>query len=210
MADSLASPGGGSHKSGEDSPRSKVREQDSYLPISNISRIMKKGIPANGKIAKHAKETVQGCVSEFIRFVTSEASDKCLRDNRKKMNGDDLLWAMETLGFEDYVAPLNVFMSRYREDRKNVFRSYPNAQVSLLSRIHHRNLVQFLGYCQEEGKSILVYEFMHNGTLKEHLYGPLTREQSISWMKRLEIAEDAAKGLSTFIQAVFHPSSIGI
>lgn len=44
-------------------------------------------------------------------------------------------------------------------------------QVSLLSRIHHRNLVQFLGYCQEEGKSILVYEFMHNGTLKEHLYG---------------------------------------
>ncbi|XP_059667713.1 probable LRR receptor-like serine/threonine-protein kinase At1g67720 isoform X2 [Cornus florida] len=68
-------------------------------------------------------------------------------------------------------------------------------EVSLLSRIHHRNLVQFLGYCQEEGKSILVYEFMHNGTLKEHLYGPLTRERSISWIKRLEIAEDAAKGI---------------
>ncbi|XP_059667709.1 proline-rich receptor-like protein kinase PERK3 isoform X2 [Cornus florida] len=68
-------------------------------------------------------------------------------------------------------------------------------EVSLLSRIHHRNLVQFLGFCQEEGKSILVYEFMHNGTLKEHLYGPLTRERSINWIKRLEIAEDAAKGI---------------
>lgn len=68
-------------------------------------------------------------------------------------------------------------------------------EVTLLSRIHHRNLVQFLGYCQEEGKSILVYEFMHNGTLKEHLYGPLTRDQSIRWLKRLEIAEDAAKGI---------------
>ncbi|KAL5711225.1 hypothetical protein ACHQM5_021704 [Ranunculus cassubicifolius] len=73
-------------------------------------------------------------------------------------------------------------------------------EVALLSRIHHRNLVQFLGYCQEdsktiESKSILVYEFMHNGTLKEHLYGPLTREGSISWIKRLEIAEDAAKGI---------------
>ncbi|MCL7031864.1 hypothetical protein MKW94_018177, partial [Papaver nudicaule] len=66
-------------------------------------------------------------------------------------------------------------------------------EVTLLSRIHHRNLVQFLGYCQEEGKSILVYEFMHHGTLKEHLYGPLTREKSVSWIKRLEIAEDAAK-----------------
>ena len=45
------------------------------------------------------------------------------------------------------------------------------SQVTLLSRIHHRNLVQFLGYCQEDGKSILIYEFMHSGTLKEHLYG---------------------------------------
>ncbi|GAV82267.1 Pkinase_Tyr domain-containing protein/Malectin_like domain-containing protein/LRR_8 domain-containing protein [Cephalotus follicularis] len=68
-------------------------------------------------------------------------------------------------------------------------------EVTLLSRIHHRNLVQFLGYCQEDGKSILVYEFMHNGTLKEHLYGPLAREQSINWIKRLEIAEDSAKGI---------------
>ncbi|PIA32073.1 hypothetical protein AQUCO_04600024v1 [Aquilegia coerulea] len=65
-------------------------------------------------------------------------------------------------------------------------------EVSLLSRIHHRNLVQFLGYCLDEGKSILVYEYMHNGTLKEHLYA---RERSISWIKRLEIAEDAAKGI---------------
>ncbi|KAK3227662.1 hypothetical protein Dsin_007524 [Dipteronia sinensis] len=68
-------------------------------------------------------------------------------------------------------------------------------EVILLSRIHHRNLVQFLGYCQEEGRSMLVYEFMQNGTLKEHLYGILTRGQSINWIKRLEIAEDAAKGI---------------
>ncbi|GAB2272345.1 hypothetical protein Dimus_007169 [Dionaea muscipula] len=68
-------------------------------------------------------------------------------------------------------------------------------EVSLLSRIHHRNLVLFLGYCQDKEKNILVYEFMHNGTLKEHLYGRLTRHQGISWIKRLEIAEDAAKGV---------------
>lgn len=44
-------------------------------------------------------------------------------------------------------------------------------QVSLLSRIHHRNLVTFLGYSQEDGRNILVYEFMRNGTLKDHLHG---------------------------------------
>lgn len=109
------SPGGGSHESGEHSPRSNVREQDRYLPIANISRIMKKALPANGKIAKDAKETVQECVSEFISFITSEASDKCQREKRKTINGDDLLWAMATLGFEDYIDPLKVYLTRYRE-----------------------------------------------------------------------------------------------
>ncbi|KAK1270075.1 putative LRR receptor-like serine/threonine-protein kinase [Acorus gramineus] len=68
-------------------------------------------------------------------------------------------------------------------------------EVSLLSRIHHRNLVMFLGCCRDQGKRILVYEFMHNGTLKENLYGPLAQERTISWIQRLEIAEDAAKGI---------------
>ncbi len=49
-----------------------VREQDRFLPIANISRIMKKSLTANAKIAKDAKETVQECVSEFISFITSE------------------------------------------------------------------------------------------------------------------------------------------
>ncbi|XP_043702809.1 nuclear transcription factor Y subunit B-1-like isoform X2 [Telopea speciosissima] len=115
MADGPSSPGGGSHGSGDQSPRSNVREQDRYLPIANISRIMKKALPANGKIAKDAKETVQECVSEFISFITSEASDKCQREKRKTINGDDLLWAMATLGFEDYIDPLKVYLNRYRE-----------------------------------------------------------------------------------------------
>ncbi|KAK8950470.1 Nuclear transcription factor Y subunit B [Platanthera guangdongensis] len=110
-----ASPCGGSHESGEQSPRSNVREQDRFLPIANISRIMKKALPPNGKIAKDAKETVQECVSEFISFITSEASDKCQREKRKTINGDDLLWAMATLGFEDYIEPLKLYLHKYRE-----------------------------------------------------------------------------------------------
>ncbi|URE31208.1 Histone-like transcription factor (CBF/NF-Y) and archaeal histone [Musa troglodytarum] len=76
---------------------------------------MKKALPANAKISKDAKETVQECVSEFISFVTGEASDKCQREKRKTINGDDLLWAMTTLGFEDYVEPLKVYLQRFRE-----------------------------------------------------------------------------------------------
>ncbi|KAL6005297.1 hypothetical protein ACLOJK_005860 [Asimina triloba] len=91
------------------------REQDRFLPIANVGRIMKKAIPSSGKVSKDAKETVQECVSEFISFVTGEASDKCQREKRKTINGDDLIWAITTLGFDDYVNPLKLYLLRYRE-----------------------------------------------------------------------------------------------
>ncbi|KAG6596764.1 Nuclear transcription factor Y subunit B-3, partial [Cucurbita argyrosperma subsp. sororia] len=109
MADSDNDSAGGNQKS--PSPR----EHDRLLPIANVGRIMKKALPGNAKISKEAKETVQECVSEFISFITGEASDKCHKEKRKTINGDDLLWAMATLGFEDYVDPLKVYLQRFRE-----------------------------------------------------------------------------------------------
>jgi histone H3/H4 len=94
---------------------SSPKEQDRFLPIANVSRIMKKALLANAKISKDAKETVQECVSEFISFITGEASDKCQREKRKTINGDDLLWAMTTLGFEDYMEPLKLYLHKFRE-----------------------------------------------------------------------------------------------
>ncbi|CDP13721.1 unnamed protein product [Coffea canephora] len=113
MADSDNESGG--NRDGNNLSESSPREQDRFLPIANVSRIMKKALPANAKISKDAKETVQECVSEFISFITGEASDKCQREKRKTINGDDLLWAMTTLGFEDYVEPLKIYLQRFRD-----------------------------------------------------------------------------------------------
>ncbi|XP_039445129.1 uncharacterized protein LOC120424904 isoform X1 [Culex pipiens pallens] len=95
-----------------------LREQDRFLPIANITKIMKKGIPANGKIAKDARECVQECVSEFISFITSEASERCHLEKRKTINGEDILCAMYTLGFDNYVDPLKEYLTKYRESIK--------------------------------------------------------------------------------------------
>lgn len=51
----------------------------------------------------------------LLIFVLIRASDKCQKEKRKTVNGDDLLWAMATLGFEDYLEPLKIYLARYRE-----------------------------------------------------------------------------------------------
>ena len=80
---------------------------------------MKRSLPENAKIAKDAKECVQACVSELISFITSEASDKCAAEKRKTINGDDILYAMRVLGFDNYEEVLRVYLSRYRMDQEN-------------------------------------------------------------------------------------------
>ncbi|KAH7307086.1 hypothetical protein KP509_22G044900 [Ceratopteris richardii] len=66
------------------------------------------------------------------------------------------------------------------------------SEVELLSRTHHNNVVQLLGYCTER-ELILVYEYMVNGSLFDSLHG---RGKSISlWQDRLQIAVDVARGL---------------
>uniref|UniRef100_A0A1B6DQN6 Nuclear transcription factor Y subunit beta n=1 Tax=Clastoptera arizonana TaxID=38151 RepID=A0A1B6DQN6_9HEMI len=95
-----------------------LREQDRFLPIANVAKIMKKAIPESGKIAKDARECVQECVSEFISFITSEASDRCHMEKRKTINGEDILYAMLTLGFDNYVDPLKIYLQKYREATK--------------------------------------------------------------------------------------------
>nr|XP_024933862.2 probable LRR receptor-like serine/threonine-protein kinase At1g67720 isoform X2 [Ziziphus jujuba var. spinosa] len=78
-------------------------------------------------------------------------------------------------------------------------------EVALLSRIHHRNLVPLIGYCEEENQRILVYEYMHNGTLRDHIHG--INQKRLDWLARLRVAEDAAKGLE-YLHTGCNPSII--
>ncbi|KAF5380094.1 hypothetical protein D9615_006226 [Tricholomella constricta] len=91
------------------------REQDRFLPIANVSRIMKASVPPTAKIAKDAKECVQECVSEFISFITSEAAEKCQLEKRKTIGGEDILYAMTTLGFENYAETLKIHLAKLRQ-----------------------------------------------------------------------------------------------
>ncbi|XP_065854141.1 nuclear transcription factor Y subunit B-4 [Euphorbia lathyris] len=97
-------------------------EGERMLPVAIVGRIMKKVLPGNAKISKEAKETMQESATEFISFVTAEASDKCHHENRKTVNGDDICWALTSLGFDNYAEVIVRFLHKYREaerDRAN-------------------------------------------------------------------------------------------
>lgn len=116
--DTLHSVGDEDGAMGDKGSMSPLREQDRFLPIANVARIMKTSIPKTGKISKEAKECVQECISEFISFITSEASERCHQEKRKTINGEDILFAMSTLGFDNYVEPLKLYLQKYRESMK--------------------------------------------------------------------------------------------
>lgn len=92
-----------------------IKEQDRFLPIANVARVMKLALPPHAKLSKESKECVQECVSEFISFITSQAADKSKLEKRKTLNGEDMLWAMFTLGFEHYAETLKIYLAKYRQ-----------------------------------------------------------------------------------------------
>lgn len=81
-------------------------------------------------------------------------------------------------------------------------------EVELLSRLHSPYLLSLIGYCSESSHKLLVYEFMANGGLQEHLYpvsGSNKISSNMSWETRLKIALEAAKGLEYLHEHVSPP-----
>ncbi|KAL5556905.1 hypothetical protein UlMin_039141 [Ulmus minor] len=87
-----------------------------------------------------------------------------------------------------------VAVKRYIPRDKQGFMEF-ETEIMVCSRIRHRHLVPLIGYCDETSEKILIFEYMEQGTLRDHLYGYKKMHSKLSWEDRLEICIGVAKGL---------------
>ncbi|CAI9778588.1 unnamed protein product [Fraxinus pennsylvanica] len=118
---------------------------------------------------KELRETTNGFEEELGRGACSTVYKGTIKnDNTETVVAVKTLHKMATEGEEEF-----------------------KAEVSSISRTNHKNLVQLLGYCDEDQNRLLVYEFMSNGSLANFLF-----ENSMpNWYKRLQIAFAIARGI---------------
>ncbi|KAI8573878.1 hypothetical protein RHMOL_Rhmol01G0309700 [Rhododendron molle] len=132
-----------------------------------------------------------GCVYRGVVRVSDFDDGNCSGSNM-----DVAVKQLNRNGFQArllFPVPLSMYVCVYEQGHKEWIN-----EVNFLGVVKHPNLVKLVGHCAEDDERgiqrLLVYELMHNKSLKDHLFN---QELSpLSWMARLRIAQDAARGLA--------------
>lgn len=69
------------------------------------------------------------------------------------------------------------------------------AEISVINRLRHKNLVPLLGWCHEKGELIMVYEYMPNGSLDKHIFNDDLAGEFLDWDHRYNIVSGVASAL---------------
>ncbi|XP_020227217.1 receptor-like serine/threonine-protein kinase ALE2 isoform X2 [Cajanus cajan] len=179
--------------------RAYVHEHES-APDGLISSSSKQSRPA-GSLA-HGTRPSSGSRSFNFGTITYTGSAKIftLNDLEKATNNFDSSRILGEGGFGVvYKGILNdgrdVAVKILKRDDHRGGREFL-AEVEMLSRLHHRNLVKLIGICIEKQTRCLVYELVPNGSVESHLHGADKETDPLDWNSRMKIALGAARGLA--------------
>ncbi|KQK08218.2 lysM domain receptor-like kinase 3 isoform X2 [Brachypodium distachyon] len=123
-----------------------------------------------------------------VIFSLKEVGDATVNFDEKRKIGEGG-YGMVYLGF---IGTHEIAVKKMKASKSKEF----FAELKVLCKVHHINVVELIGYAAGEDHLYLVYEYVRNGSLSEHLHDPLLKgHQPLSWTARTQIAMDAARGI---------------
>ncbi|XP_052182005.1 nuclear transcription factor Y subunit B-1-like [Diospyros lotus] len=109
----------------EERTKKKVRQvlpapdNDHHLPVSKVTKIMRRALPPKTRITKEAIEVMRHCTTNCIHLVTTNANIGYKQDNRKKVSVEDVISAIGRIRLEDSVEPLTLYLNEYHGMKQN-------------------------------------------------------------------------------------------
>ncbi|XP_030470580.2 G-type lectin S-receptor-like serine/threonine-protein kinase LECRK1 [Syzygium oleosum] len=141
------------------------------------------------KYERLVKLPALGSVQEFtLQSFSFNELEKATSGFREKLHKGSL-WTVYKGAISDGKRPVAVKrLEREGEEGEQEFR----AEMATVGRTHHKNLVRLLGFCKENSRKILVYEYLNNGPLADLLFNV---ENQLAWRERVRIAMEVARGI---------------
>ncbi|KAF9602116.1 hypothetical protein IFM89_025161 [Coptis chinensis] len=164
----------------------------------NGSSLRLQGIPPRPTtLEKRLSHMVSGQLEEFPLQVLAQATKNFSQEHKIGYGSFGSVYqAKLDDGREVAIKRAELTSSLYgvgtkrQDDNENAFLS----ELAHLSRVNHKNLVRLYGFCEDGSELVLVYEFLSNGTLHNHLH-KLKDSPLKLWTMRLKVALDAARGI---------------
>ena len=166
-------------------------------PVSRSSTIRRQGSrimrrQRSGTSSKHADKAEEFTLSELAK-ATNEFSP----DNKIGQGSFGVVYRGKLFDGRDVAIKRGETGSKTKkfQEKESAF----DSEVAFLSRLHHKHLVRLVGYCEEKDERLLVYEYMKNGALYNHVHDKNNTEKGSSvinsWKMRIKIGLDAARGI---------------
>ncbi|XP_044503300.1 receptor-like serine/threonine-protein kinase ALE2 isoform X2 [Mangifera indica] len=157
---------------------------------SGIGSVLSSGIASSTSVS--LTSTMATCILSVKTFSVSELDKATEKFSSKRILGEGGFGRVYCGTMED---GMEVAVKLLTKNNQNGDREFI-AEVEMLSRLHHRNLVKLIGICIEGRRRCLVYELVRNGSVESHLHGVDQKRGPLDWEARMKIALGAARGLA--------------
>ncbi|KDP32267.1 hypothetical protein JCGZ_14788 [Jatropha curcas] len=161
------------------------RKRKELEESENIDGTSSKAFPPSRTMRKFQEGV--GPTSMFRKFSYKET--KKATDNFNTIIGQGGFGTVYKAEFSDGLVAAVKRMNKVSKQGEDDF----CREIELLARLHHRHLVALRGFCIKKHERFLMYEYMANGSLKDHLHSP--GKTPLSWRTRIQIAIDVANAL---------------